>query len=435
MAPRRVLVVDDSMETGRLVQAALATLNIPIQVTLVPSAEEAQLEYSRHAFDLLVSDVRLPGISGLELTRRMRTRHKAVRIIQISGLSDATLKQQAIDAGADYFFSKPLAMPIFLETVEQLLASKKTGPLSPAGQVSPPVSRGTKPLAGPRPPSQADRLADYLSALRQSLGAQGVALLDDQGHPLFHDGELPEKDLDPAVWPALVAALAAGEKVALYLGYRLPESVQIYRGKVFNLVASPLGGAFVVLLVFRVTRSSLRLAIASDEILAARKELEQILADMGVAVHPQAPGQSPERASENLRVSARSVSRAVESSSPAAVSPGDTSSLPAEPPHPAPLAPAAAPAAAVSAAEPASPAKSPAADSEQESAADERMAADLDKLLNGGGETKIDPSEANSFWETLVEKGEVKRPLSPDTLTYEQARQMGLAPEDPKPDS
>ena len=152
MAPRRILVVDDSMEMGRLVQAALSTLNIPLQVTLVPSAEEAQLEFSRHSFDLLITDVRLPGISGLELTRRLRTRHKAVRIIQISGLSDPTLRQQSMDAGADFFFTKPLDMPVFLETAEKLLASRKTGPLvlqAPASSAATRRRRGGGPGRSP----------------------------------------------------------------------------------------------------------------------------------------------------------------------------------------------------------------------------------------------------------------------------------------------
>jgi hypothetical protein len=63
---------------------------------------------------------------------------------------------------------------------------------------------------------------------------------------------------------------------------------------------------------------------------------------------------------------------------------------------------------------------------------DEKLAADLDRLLKGTGEEKIEPGDASSFWDALSEKEESNRPLSPDMLTYEQARQMGLAPEDLK---
>jgi DNA-binding response OmpR family regulator len=422
MAPRRVLVVDDSMELGRMVQAALATLVLPVQVTLVPSAEEAQLEFSRHSFDLLITDVRLPGISGLELTRRLRTRHKAVRIIQISGLTDTTLRQQSLEAGADVFFTKPLDMPVFLETAEKLLASRKTGPLASqagAAQAATAADR-VSATAGSRASSQADRLAEFLSALRQSLGAQGVALLDDHGHPLFHDGEIPDQELDPGIWGSLMSTLTAGERVALYLGNRVPESVYIFRGQVFNLVVSPLGGAFVVLLVFRAARSAIRLSIASDEILLARKELEKILAEMGVAVHPH---QGSLRSSDGAQESGR-----------AQQSPTDKLVTTPEPvsetgPLPAPVSPEKA---APTEAGPA-PAELSLAEQLAQAPVDEKMAADLDKALNETSQDKATPVDASTFWDTLIEKEEIKRPLSPDELTYEQARQMGLAPEDLNP--
>jgi CheY-like chemotaxis protein len=71
---KRVLIVDDALELGRFLQAALKTLRPPVESVLVPSAEEAILESSQTAPDLLVADIRLPGISGLELVRKIRNR-------------------------------------------------------------------------------------------------------------------------------------------------------------------------------------------------------------------------------------------------------------------------------------------------------------------------------------------------------------------------
>jgi CheY-like chemotaxis protein len=431
MAPRRVLVVDDSMEMGRMIQAALGTLRIPLQVTLVPSGEEAQLEFSRHAFDLVISDVRLPGISGLELTRRLRNRHKSVRIIQISGLLDSSLKQQAIDAGADYFFSKPLVMPAFLEIIEKLLSLKKTGPLPPLDQPllsTPPVVQKTptQPLAKvvPRHTYQTDRMSEYLSTFRQSLGAQGVALLDDHAHPIFMDGELLGQDIDPVFWPTLMKTLENGDKLAGFLGVRIPESVYIFKGKLYHLVVSPLGGTFVVLVVFRSSPSSIRLAVASDEILAARTELEKLLADLGVAVHPPQSG-STLLADNSLdaSITQRPPGEKVKPTSPLssgaapAIEPAESGRVTGQPasgdasqnvlnqPQPQP------------------------ATAPPDAAADDKLAADLDLLLSGA-EGKPDLADANAFWDTLLEKDETKRPISPGTLTFEQASQMGLGPQD-----
>ncbi len=88
MSPKRVLVVDDTREIGRMIQAALETLGPGLVTTVLPTAEEALQEIDRQTFDLMVIDVRLPGISGLELTRKLHSRKHTAKVIQISGIND-----------------------------------------------------------------------------------------------------------------------------------------------------------------------------------------------------------------------------------------------------------------------------------------------------------------------------------------------------------
>jgi CheY-like chemotaxis protein len=403
MAAKRVLIVDDALELGRLLQAALATLDAGLQVTVVPSAEEALLEAARRPVDVVVTDIRLPGISGLELTRRLRTRHKGTRIIQITGLSDATMRQQSIDAGADFFFKKPLSMPEFLSAVQQVLGMVKT-------ETQPP------PMVEPLPRPQTDRIAEALAATRRAIGAYAVALLDDHGHILVQDGELSERDLDPGLLPALLNTLNAGEKVSRYLGIKAPESTFTFKGRAFELVVSPLGGAFAILLMMKTGRSSVRLAIAVDEVLNARKEMEHILVDMGVALHPQPtaritgplnPEKAPKRGTGSLTQ---------EKARAAAAAAAAASSTPASPE----TAPSSFPVQASSHLEqPSTP----------ENIGELKPEADLENLLGSPDKTKLKSEEVNAFWEA-AEKGEAaSRLVLPNKISYEQARQMGLAPD------
>jgi CheY-like chemotaxis protein len=55
---KHVLIVDDALDLGRLLQSALATLDIKVKTVVVPSAEEAILEAAHHPIDLLVTDIR-----------------------------------------------------------------------------------------------------------------------------------------------------------------------------------------------------------------------------------------------------------------------------------------------------------------------------------------------------------------------------------------
>ncbi len=70
MGKQRILIVEDQRDVRRLLRAGLETLELDLEIIDVPSGEEALLLSTRQPFDVLVADVRLPGISGLELKKR-----------------------------------------------------------------------------------------------------------------------------------------------------------------------------------------------------------------------------------------------------------------------------------------------------------------------------------------------------------------------------
>jgi DNA-binding NtrC family response regulator len=80
----RVLIVDDQKDIRRLLNTGLSILPEKIDVVDVPSAEEAMLVL-RGSFDLMVSDIRLPGISGLDLFRRIHKQHPKMKIMLMTG--------------------------------------------------------------------------------------------------------------------------------------------------------------------------------------------------------------------------------------------------------------------------------------------------------------------------------------------------------------
>ncbi len=78
----------------------------------------------------LILDVRLPGMSGLELQRRLTASHRDLPIILISGHADDELRGRALEAGAVDFFEKPFSNDALLEAVGAARAGRA---LSPAG--------------------------------------------------------------------------------------------------------------------------------------------------------------------------------------------------------------------------------------------------------------------------------------------------------------
>ncbi len=100
---KRVLIVDDSRELGRWLQTAITQENSQIQTSVFPSGEEALLDSSHNSPDLLITDIRLAGMSGLELVRKIRKRLPGIRVIVYTGVVDVTLEKQARELDIDAF--------------------------------------------------------------------------------------------------------------------------------------------------------------------------------------------------------------------------------------------------------------------------------------------------------------------------------------------
>jgi DNA-binding response OmpR family regulator len=108
MAGETIIVVDDAAVSLKFAAAALRGEGYTVRVAC--NAEEALMILRTMVPDLLLVDVQLPGMSGLELTRRLRqdprTREMLIVVFTASTMADA--QQQAFDAGCDGFIAKPI---------------------------------------------------------------------------------------------------------------------------------------------------------------------------------------------------------------------------------------------------------------------------------------------------------------------------------------
>src|SRR5208283_4771370 len=108
MAGESILIVDDTPVNLKLTRILL--VNEGYKVITAASAEEAlELLRSYHP-SLVLADIQLPGIDGLELTRRIR-QNEATRDITVVALTAFAMKgdeQRAVDAGCDGYITKPI---------------------------------------------------------------------------------------------------------------------------------------------------------------------------------------------------------------------------------------------------------------------------------------------------------------------------------------
>ena len=108
MAGETIVVVDDAPVNLRLAAAVLRSEGY--KVHLASSAEEALMMLRTVVPDLLLVDIQLPGMNGLDLTRRLRQepRTRNVLIVALTASVAASAQQQAFEAGCDGFIGKPI---------------------------------------------------------------------------------------------------------------------------------------------------------------------------------------------------------------------------------------------------------------------------------------------------------------------------------------
>lgn len=108
LANTHVLVVDDDQNVLNLLSAALTRKGV--EVVCARSAEAALLNWRVGQFDCVISDVRMPGRTGLDLLSEIRSRDKQVGFVLMTGAGEVSLARRAMRAGCDDFLMKPLEL-------------------------------------------------------------------------------------------------------------------------------------------------------------------------------------------------------------------------------------------------------------------------------------------------------------------------------------
>lgn len=117
-APLRVMVVDDEPPIRKLLRMGLATQGYEV---IDASNGRIALEHAEPKPDLIILDLGLPDMNGLELLRQIRAKNEAVPIVVLSSRADEKAKVEALDSGADDYMTKPFGMNELLARIRAAL--------------------------------------------------------------------------------------------------------------------------------------------------------------------------------------------------------------------------------------------------------------------------------------------------------------------------
>ena len=121
---QRILIVEDSATMRAMLTTALEGLAEPVKIVEAESGFEALRQLPRDGFDLIVTDINMPDINGLELVSFVKGNpaFRAIPLLIISTESSERDRARGVDLGADAYLVKPFEAAEFREMVTDLLA-------------------------------------------------------------------------------------------------------------------------------------------------------------------------------------------------------------------------------------------------------------------------------------------------------------------------
>jgi DNA-binding response OmpR family regulator len=112
----RILIVDDEAPIRRVLRAALAAKGY--EVMEAERAEDALALMRSEKCDLTLLDINMPGITGLDLCRKLRSSSDLTHVVVVVMSTGEEHRAQALDAGADDYLSKPFGVTQVFSCVE-----------------------------------------------------------------------------------------------------------------------------------------------------------------------------------------------------------------------------------------------------------------------------------------------------------------------------
>jgi DNA-binding response OmpR family regulator len=254
---KRILIIDDNFQVALFLRTSLEIIWPSFSIVNVPSAEEGILEM-RRGVDLVIVDLKLPGMQGTEFIQRIQRTTPETPIIVITGEGDPQLHRQVRSLNLAGFFLKPLEVDELTAAIRRILTGEAARPAK----------------APDLAPDTLTKIFQQLGKLRVDTGARYVMLVDSTGRCVVEEGQVG--DLDIAHMAVLLAdELVTFNELARVLKTPQPLTINYQAGSHYDLYAANVGPHYVTALVFDAERGRGQIGTVW---LYTRRAVEELLA-------------------------------------------------------------------------------------------------------------------------------------------------------------
>lgn len=230
---KRILIVDDDVLLGNVLRQALKLSGETYDVRLASNADEALAHISRRDFDLIVTDIRMEGFSGLQLLEALRQIAPHTRTIAMTAFGSSDIEERARMLGVYDYITKPFTTHEFRNLVSAALEAE--------------LSTTPEKLS----PSQLQAVNKTLADLRVNTGVQAAFFIEEEtANVLGVASDINNLDLTSLAKALVDITHRMTAEVARVFGGGSGFRRSQYEGETFNLTAYRLMGEGLLILVY-----------------------------------------------------------------------------------------------------------------------------------------------------------------------------------------
>ena len=115
---KKILVIDDDKLVLGSIKKQLKNKNLTIQ--LIDDPIQAFEEISKNQYDLILCDIRMKSISGLDVLKRIKLKYPDIPVIIITGYIDDKIMENAVNLGSSDFLIKPITKKVLLNSISNI---------------------------------------------------------------------------------------------------------------------------------------------------------------------------------------------------------------------------------------------------------------------------------------------------------------------------
>ena len=237
---KRVLIVDDEESVVFFLGENLAELGAEYEVETACSGEEALENMSVQHFDLVITDLRMPGVDGLELVEQVRARYPQTRLILMTAFGSDQVEAEARRLQVYRYITKPFRVEDLVDAARQALGDMAIS------------QKGILVLSDER----FEVITRCLSDLRFEIGAQCILLADIMGQLVTQVGLTADLEVD-----TLTSLIGGGFATTFEMARRLRQdrafNLNYQEGNRYDVYSSNVGdNLFLTIIYDKRARSS-----------------------------------------------------------------------------------------------------------------------------------------------------------------------------------